>query len=201
MGFECEFLSSHAKFDFANSQKTQVKEKIRVWFNTDPKPCYTDIDICEEGHAPILFSLPQQCNLRFSWEMSPDQVLLTSKAFGYERYPVCWSTSRHLVINLADLRHAELNTLVADTQYDPLYHGRYPTFMTQRASLLAGTTKPLAEVDTNKAYPAGKPNLGLQMDCARCVCMVGNEHTPTGQVVSTTRNHHRPRRTSPGPSG
>ena len=55
-GLECEVLPTNGVFNFANSQTTTCREKMRVWFPTHP-PCWTDFDIIEEGTVPLLMSL------------------------------------------------------------------------------------------------------------------------------------------------
>ena len=73
VGIWCEFLPTYTVFSFANSAQTVVKEKCRIWFPTSP-PCSTDIDICEEGTVPVLFSLPQMRMLSLSIEPTPEGV-------------------------------------------------------------------------------------------------------------------------------
>merc|ERR1712242_197748 len=70
--------------------------KCRVWHPTNP-PCHTDIDICEEGSVPILFSLPQMRNIGLEIALSPDSVLLTCEAFGYKKTPAVMASSQHIV--------------------------------------------------------------------------------------------------------
>ena len=49
---------------------------------------------------PLLFSLPQMRNLRFTLELSPEAVFLTSVVFGYKRVRLKASTSNHMVLDL-----------------------------------------------------------------------------------------------------
>ena len=93
-----EILPSNSRFNFANSQKSTCTEKCRLWFPTDP-PIHTDFDIIEEGNVPLLFSLPQMRNLRFTLELSPEAVFLTSVVFGYKRVRLKASTSNHMVLD------------------------------------------------------------------------------------------------------
>ena len=85
-GNQAELLKSDASFKFANSHGTDCSQKIRIWFNTSPA-IYTDVDIVEEGKVPILMSLPQMQNLRFTLEIAPDNVYLACKAMEYYRQP------------------------------------------------------------------------------------------------------------------
>ena len=103
-GITFEYLPSDSHFTFANSATDTVKEKLRVWLPTTP-PCSTDFEILESGNVPLLFSLPQMRNLYFTLELTPDTAFLTCEAFGFHREPIKSSTSRHLIVNLADLQH------------------------------------------------------------------------------------------------
>ena len=100
-GIECQFLPTYSEFSFANSEASAVYEKCRIWFPTTPM-CYTDVDILDKGSVPILLSLGQMRNLRFTMEMNPYMVLLTCPAFGMKRKPLHMSTSRHLVFGLSN---------------------------------------------------------------------------------------------------
>ena len=102
LGIDYEILPTTSHFTFANSQTDTVTEKIRVHLPTRP-PCWTEFDILEKGTVPLLFSLPQMRNLYFKLDLEPDVVYLTCQAFGYHRVPLRSSTSKHLVINLADI--------------------------------------------------------------------------------------------------
>ena len=104
-GIICEFLPTYSEFSFANSETNAVYEKCRIWFPTTPK-CYTDVDILDKGTVPILLSLGQMRNLRFTLEMDPYVVMLTCAAFGLKRKPLCMSTSRHLVLDMGSLKYS-----------------------------------------------------------------------------------------------
>ena len=104
-GIECQFLPTHSEFSFANSESSSVYEKCRIWFPTTPK-CYTDVDILDKGSVPILLSLGQMRNLRFTLEMNPYMVMLTCPAFGMKRKPLHMSTSRHLVLGFATIKYS-----------------------------------------------------------------------------------------------
>ena len=101
VGISCDFLPSRTVFSFANSAQSVVREKCRIWFPTSP-PCSPDIDICEEGHVPVLFSLPQMRMLSLTIEPTPEGVFLTCPSFGYVKKPARMATSQHVVLNLAD---------------------------------------------------------------------------------------------------
>ena len=109
-GMWTEFLPTESYFSFANSNTTRVWEKCRVWFPTNP-PCSTTIEICEEGNAPILLSLPTMRNLSLTVELSPAAVLLTCPVFGYKQTPAVMASSQHIVLNLAELKENPLNLM------------------------------------------------------------------------------------------
>ena len=132
-GNEAEILESNASFKFANSQATNCKEKMRIWFHTKP-PIYTDVDIVEEGNVPILFSLPQMQNLRFQLEADPENVYLTCKSLDYYRQPLKMSVTKHLVIDLCDIVAPVFQTVVADSQKEVKYQGIYPSFIAEEDS-------------------------------------------------------------------
>ena len=104
-GIVCQFLPTYSEFSFANSELSAVYEKCRIWFPTTPK-CYTDVDILDKGSVPILLSLGQMRNLRFTLDMNPYLVMLTCPAFGMKRKPLHMSTSRHLVLDLATIQYS-----------------------------------------------------------------------------------------------
>ena len=110
VGIWCEFLPTYTVFSFANSAQTVVKEKCRIWFPTSPA-CSTDIDICEEGTVPVLFSLPQMRMLSLGIEPTPEGVFLTCPSFGYNRTPARMATSQHVVLNLADFKACPTTSL------------------------------------------------------------------------------------------
>ena len=96
-GLVCEVLPTQGKFNFANSQTTTCTEKMRVWFPTQP-PVSTDFDIVEEGNVPLLMSLIQMRNLRFSLQLTPESCTLESPALG-AKFEVEQSTARRLVLD------------------------------------------------------------------------------------------------------
>ena len=51
-----QFVPCQTKFSFANSRTARVYERLVIHFDTQP-PCKTEIDILEEGTAPILLSI------------------------------------------------------------------------------------------------------------------------------------------------
>ncbi len=138
-GMHIEFLPSTSNFSFANSQRSQCREKIRIWFNTTP-PSWTEFDIVEEGNVPLLMSLGQMRNLWFTIELSPDVAHLTCKALGYDRTPMKMSTSKHLVVNLVDVRQAAPNAMI---RADPCVP--FPSFEAADTACAVGTESPSDE--------------------------------------------------------
>ena len=130
---QIELMPTQARFGFANSQTSEVCEKARVWLPTVPA-CYTDFDIIEEGSVPLLFSLGQMCNLYFTLSMTPEIVYLTCAAFGYYDYPVNRSTTKHLVLNLAEIKKNPAKALsLPTTKYDPVSFGVFPDSQEMKA--------------------------------------------------------------------
>ena len=101
-------MHTHAEFSFANGHTSTVTEKCRIWFPADP-PCCTDVDICEQGKVPILFSVTQMQNLRLTVDLAPTSVLITCDSFDYNRTPAQISTSHHVGLNLRDFQKAPGN--------------------------------------------------------------------------------------------
>ena len=58
---------------------------------------HTDFDIIEEGNVPLLMSLAQVRNLRFSLSLKPEEATLVSPAFGTRNIHLETATSRQLV--------------------------------------------------------------------------------------------------------
>jgi len=94
-------------FSFSNNETTQVKKTCRVWFPATP-PCSTDFDIVEQETAPMLMSLSQMRNLRFELALTAEQALMTCPADGYKAFPRKISSSRHLIMDLADMANSAI---------------------------------------------------------------------------------------------
>ena len=107
-GLVCEVLPTQGKFNFANSQTTTRTEKMRVWFPTTP-PVSTDFNIVEEGNVPLLMSLIQMRNLRFSLQLTPESCTLESPALE-AKFDMEQSTARHLVLDLCWIQSIEPGT-------------------------------------------------------------------------------------------
>ena len=69
-------------------------------------PVSTDFDIVEEGNVPLLMSLIQMRNLRFSLQLTPESCTLESPALG-AKFEVEQSTARHLVLDLCRIQGME----------------------------------------------------------------------------------------------
>ena len=63
----------------------------------------TEFDIVEQGHVPILMSLPQMRSLRFQFELHPDKALISSPVLGIWDVKLKVAPSSHLVLDLHDL--------------------------------------------------------------------------------------------------
>ena len=72
-----------SQFTFANSESTKCNQKLVVCVHDREYVVQsTEFDIVEQGHVPILMSLPQMRNLRFQFELHPDKALLSSPVLG-----------------------------------------------------------------------------------------------------------------------
>ena len=92
----------------------------------------TEFDIVEQGHVPILMSLPQMRNLRFQFELHPDKALLSSPVLGVWDVKLKVAPSSHLVLDLLDLsrflwnvrfdKHKKSSFLTYFTHYEYGFH-------------------------------------------------------------------------------
>ena len=87
---------------FANSETAWLEWCVVIHFPTEPEVT-TTVDVHDKGDIPILLSLPQMMNLGFKLDMDPKNIHLTCKALGYERERLPFTTSRHVVVDLAHL--------------------------------------------------------------------------------------------------
>jgi hypothetical protein len=99
---------------------------MRIWLPTNP-PIATDFDIIEEGNVPLLLSLPQMRNLRFTIELSPEAVYVRSPAFGNKRVLMKSSTSNHIVLDLCGIEGLPRNLSRIITNPDTNLN--YPSFL------------------------------------------------------------------------
>ena len=62
-----------SQFTFADSESTKCNQKLVVClYDREYAVQSTEFDIVEQGHVPILMSLTQMRNLRFQFELHPD---------------------------------------------------------------------------------------------------------------------------------
>ena len=93
-----------SQFTFANSESTKCKQKLIIcMYDREYAVQSTEFDIVEQGHVPILMSLPQMRNLRFHFELHPDKALLSSPILGIWDVKLKVAPSSHLVLDLLDL--------------------------------------------------------------------------------------------------
>eukprot|EP00439_Symbiodinium_sp_Y106_P053961 s2355_g7.t1 len=72
-----------SQFTFADSESTKCNQKLVVClYDREYAVQSTEFDIVEQGHVPILMSLTQMRNLRFQFELHPDNALLSSPVLG-----------------------------------------------------------------------------------------------------------------------
>merc|ERR1712023_109489 len=88
---------------FANSHSAVLEWCVLVTFPTEP-PASTVIDVFPSGDIPILISLQQMMNLGFTIRLEPHAVFLTSKVLGYHNERLPFSTSKHVLIDLAKIQ-------------------------------------------------------------------------------------------------
>ena len=96
----------------------------------------TEFDIVEQGHVPILMSLPQMRNLRFQFELHPYKALLSSPVLGIWDVKLKVAPSSHLVLDLLDLsrlmwnvrfdKHKKSSFLTYFTHYEYGFHQKTP---------------------------------------------------------------------------
>ena len=98
-GFKFKWRRTHTVMTFADSKTVTLYWCVEVTFPTQP-PVKTIIDCHDEGHIPILMSLPQMQNLCFDLKLRPDGTTLTSQVLGLYDVKVEFSQNRHLVFDM-----------------------------------------------------------------------------------------------------
>ena len=122
-----------SQFTFANSESTKCNQKLVVcMYDKEYVVQSTEFDIVEQGHVPILRSLPQMRNLRFQFELHPDKALLSSPVLGIWDVKLKVAPSSHLVLDLLDLsrflwnvrfdKHKKSSFLTYFTHYEYGFH-------------------------------------------------------------------------------
>ena len=93
-----------SQFTFANSESTKCQQKLIIcMYDREYAVQSTEFDIVEQGHVPILMSLPQMRNLRFQFELHPEKALISSPVLGIWDVKLKVAPSSHLVLDLLDL--------------------------------------------------------------------------------------------------
>ena len=103
IGMTFEWQRCWTRMSFANSQTAWLEWCVVVRFPTQPPVC-TTIDVHEEGNIPILFSLPQMMKLGLHIKCSPDEVSLTCDTLGFRDVVLPFSTSRHVLLDLSEIK-------------------------------------------------------------------------------------------------
>ena len=101
-GIWIEWKRCWTRMSFANSETAWLEWCVVIHFPTEPEVT-TTVDVHTKGDIPILLSLPQMMNLGFKLDMDPKNIHLTCKALGYENERLPFTTSRHVVVDLAHL--------------------------------------------------------------------------------------------------
>ena len=108
-GIWYQIAETTSQVTFANSESTKCNQKLVVCvYDTEYVVQSTEFDI-EQGHVPILMSLPQMRNLRFQFELHPDKALLSSPVLGIRDVKLKVAPSSHLVLDLLDLSRVMWN--------------------------------------------------------------------------------------------
>ena len=122
-GIWCHIAETTSQFTFANSESTKCNHKLVVcMYDRENVVQSTEFDIVEQGHVPILMSLPQMRNLRFQFELHPDKALLSSPVLGIWDVKLKVAPSSHLVLDLLDL-----SRLMWNVRFDKHKKSRYLT--------------------------------------------------------------------------
>ena len=102
-----QYIPAETKFTFANGETAKVSWTLRLRCHTTP-PCSTNIDILEQGTAPILLSISQMRNLYMTIEHTPQCDKTRGKAFGVHRQAVPVSGAGHALVDLAGVARVEI---------------------------------------------------------------------------------------------
>ena len=91
------FEPCHSTFSFANSETSVVRERLHIHIRSELSPTgwiETTVDVLDQGRVPILFSIEQMRNLRFTLEHTPMGDFISCSGFGMKRTPLPVSTCR-----------------------------------------------------------------------------------------------------------
>ena len=132
-GIWYQIAETTSQFTFANSESAKCNQKLAVcMYDREYVVQSTEFDIVEQGHVPILMSLPQMRNLRFQFELHPDKALLSSPVLGIRDVKLRVAPSSHLVLDLLDLsrlmrnvrfdKHKKPSILTHFTHYEYGFH-------------------------------------------------------------------------------
>ena len=115
-----------SQFTFANSESTKCNQKLVVrMYDREYVVQSTEFHIVEQGHVPILMSLPQMRNLRFQFELHPDKALLSSPVLVTRDVKLKVAPSSHLVLDLLDL-----SRLMRNVRFDKHKKSSFLTYFT-----------------------------------------------------------------------
>ena len=125
-GIWYQIAETTSQFTFANSESTKCNQKLVVcMYDWEYVVQSTEFDIVEQGHVPILMSLPQMRNLRFQFELHPDKALLCSPVLGIRDVKLKVAPSSHLVLDLLDL-----SRLMWNVRFDKHKKSSFLTYFT-----------------------------------------------------------------------
>ena len=113
-GVTCEWIPANTVMSFANSQVAWLEWAVKVTFPTEP-PVSTIIDVHPDGRVPILMSLGQMMKLHMTLTCSPVGVSVSCAALNYKDHPLKFSTSKHVILDLCDVKNNTVSGAVVST--------------------------------------------------------------------------------------
>ena len=161
------FEPCHSTFSFANSETSVVRERLHIHIRSELSPTgwiETTVDVLDQGRVPILFSIEQMRNLRFTLEHTPMGDFISCSGFGMKRTPLPVSTSNHAVLDILDLvktsRQPKHSFFVIDALVScPACNGKHRPHTFDENCLKKkppGKEKPLDKAGEIKMTPAPK---------------------------------------------
>ena len=125
-GIWCHIAETTSQFTFANSESTKCNQKLVVcMYDREYVVQSTEFDIVEQGHVPILMSLPQMRSLRFQFELHPDKASPSSPVLGTWDVKLKVAPNSHLALDILDL-----SRLMWNVRFDKHKKSSFLTYFT-----------------------------------------------------------------------
>ena len=148
-GIWYQIAETTSQFTFANSESTKCNQKLVVcMYDREYVVQSTEFDIVEQGHVPILMSLPQIRNLRFQFDLHPDKALLSSPVLGIRDVKPKVAPSSHLVLDLLDL-----SRLMWNVRFDKHKKSSFLTYFTPSRITSMGSIRRPREAFLRQRHP------------------------------------------------